>query len=237
MSIGYYGKKQDDKFSYCSAVKPGETGTFLVIEYTQLRIKPPHLWVFGKGVSGDFSNFNDRDWSYSQGDKELMAVRFCIEKYETEYNGKKREYNPTMPELALLKLIQSDTGLTDGSMMFTATINLGQSAVRPANKILESDSIADLEIECTNIFYIENIAPFDGNIAGYSVADIDAFIESKTKNKAGFNGKAKYKTFEERLTEGAKVLDCDPSFESLYNKVKKLDSDVLIALIELLRLM
>ncbi|WP_070105222.1 hypothetical protein, partial [Limnospira platensis] len=31
MSIGYYGKKQDDKFSYCSAVKPGETGTFLVI--------------------------------------------------------------------------------------------------------------------------------------------------------------------------------------------------------------
>ncbi|MDT9186019.1 hypothetical protein, partial [Limnospira sp. PMC 289.06] len=209
--------KQDDKFSYCSAVKPGETGTFLIVDYAQIRIKPPHLWIFGKGISGDFQNFNDRDWSYSQGDKELMAVRFCIEKYETEYNGKKREYNPTMPELALLKLIQSDTGLTDGSMMFTATINLGQSSVRPANKILETDSIADLEIECTNIFYIECINPFNQSVATYSIGDIDAFIESKTKNKAGFNGKAKYKTFEERLTEGAKVLDCDPSFESLYN--------------------
>ncbi|BDT10752.1 hypothetical protein N39L_62450 [Limnospira platensis NIES-39] len=33
MSIGYYGKKQDDKFSYCSAVKPGETATFLIVDY------------------------------------------------------------------------------------------------------------------------------------------------------------------------------------------------------------
>ncbi|MDF2208661.1 hypothetical protein [Arthrospira platensis] len=105
-----------------------------------------------------------------------MAVRFCIEKYETEFQGKKREYNPTMPELALLKLIQSDTGLTDGSMMFTATINLGQAAVRPANKILSSEPGDDIEIERVNLFYIEDIAPFDSNIAGYSAADIDTFI-------------------------------------------------------------
>ena len=238
MSIGYYGKKQDDKFSYCSAVKPGETGTFLVIEYTQLRIKPPHLWVFGKGVSGDFSNFNDRDWSYSQGDKELIAVRFYIEKYETEYNGKKREYTPTSPELALLKIVESDSMLTDGSVMFTATINLSQSSVRPSDRILEGNIGDDnLNSDISNILEIECINPFNQSFATYSIGDIDAFIESKTKNKAGFNGKAKYKTFEERLTEGAKVLDCDPSFESLYNKVKQLDSNVLIALIELLRLM
>ncbi|WP_410245666.1 hypothetical protein [Arthrospira sp. PCC 8006] len=31
MSIGYYGKRDDDKFAFCSAVKSGESGTFLVI--------------------------------------------------------------------------------------------------------------------------------------------------------------------------------------------------------------
>ncbi|MGI0497258.1 hypothetical protein ACOKW7_24945 [Limnospira platensis CENA597] len=238
MSIGYYGKKQDDKFSYCSAVKPGETATFLIVDYAQFRIKSPHLWIFGKGVSGDFSNFNDRDWSYSKGDKELIAVRFCIEKYETEYNGKKREYTPTSPELALLKIVESDSMLTDGSVMFTATINLSQSSVRPSDRILEGNIGDDnLNSDISNILEIECINPFNQSVATYSIGDIDAFIESKTKNKAGFNGKAKYKTFEERLTEGAKVLDCDPSFESLYNKVKQLDSNVLIALIELLRLM
>ena len=90
MSIGYYGKRDDDKFAFCSAVKSGESGTFLVISQAQFRINLPHLWIFGKGVSGDFANFNDRDWIYSKGDEELLAVRFFIEKYETEYNGKKR---------------------------------------------------------------------------------------------------------------------------------------------------
>ncbi|WP_410245557.1 hypothetical protein ACOKW7_08740 [Limnospira platensis CENA597] len=128
--------------------------------------------------------------------------------------------------------------LTDGSVMFTATINLSQSSVRPSDRILEGNIGDDnLNSDISNILEIECINPFNQSFATYSIGDIDAFIESKTKNKAGFNGKAKYKTFEERLTEGAKVLDCDPSFESLYNKVQQLDSNVLIALIELLRLM
>lgn len=237
MAIGYYGKKDGDKFTYCSAVKPGETANYLFLDNTQIRIATPHLWVFGKAVSGDFQNFNDRGWKYETNTNELMAVRFCIDKYETEFQGKKREYTPTMPELALLKLIQGDSGLTDGSMMFSATINLGQSSVRPANKILESNPGDDIEIESTNLFYIENIAPFDSNLAGYALTDVDAFIESKSGKKGGFNGKAKYKTIEERLTEGAKILDCDSDFMSLYNKVKQLDSNVLMALVELLRLM
>ncbi|MGI0499589.1 hypothetical protein ACN4EW_22145 [Arthrospira platensis CENA650] len=138
----------------------------------------------------------------------------------------------------MLKIVESDSMLTDGSVMFTATINLSQSSVKLSDRILEGNIGDDnLNSDISNILEIECINPFNQSVATYSIGDIDAFIESKTKNKAGFNGKAKYKTFEERLTEGAKVLDCDPSFESLYNKVKQLDSNVLIALIELLRLM
>ncbi|WP_410245556.1 hypothetical protein [Arthrospira sp. PCC 8006] len=44
MSIGYYGKKQDDKFSYCSAVKPGETAIFLIVDYANSELS--HL-IYG----------------------------------------------------------------------------------------------------------------------------------------------------------------------------------------------
>ncbi|BAI89886.1 hypothetical protein [Limnospira platensis] len=72
--------------------------------------------------------------------------------------------------------------LTDGSVMFTATINLGQSSVIPSNRILEGNIGDDnFNSDISNIFYIEDIEEFDERVANYSIADIDAFIESKTQ--------------------------------------------------------
>ncbi|MEK9515502.1 hypothetical protein AAEJ74_28885, partial [Limnospira fusiformis PMC 851.14] len=130
----------DDKFAFCSAVKPGESGTFLEITSAIFVVKPPHLWLIGYGLSGDFQNFNDRSWKFEE---QLIAVRFCIAEYSSEYQGKKREYKPTAVELALLSLVNADKLLTNGKMMFTGTVNLGQSATRVAERLLELDNTTD----------------------------------------------------------------------------------------------
>ncbi|MDT9185720.1 MULTISPECIES: hypothetical protein, partial [unclassified Limnospira] len=74
-----------DKFAFCSAVKSGESGTFLEITSAMFLVQQPHLWLVGVGLSGDFQNFNDRSWKFEE---QLIAVRFCIEEYSSEYQGK-----------------------------------------------------------------------------------------------------------------------------------------------------
>ncbi|CDM95480.1 MULTISPECIES: hypothetical protein [Limnospira] len=244
MSIGYYGKRDDDKFAFCSAVKPGESGTFLEITSAIFVVKPPHLWLIGYGLSGDFQNFNDRSWKFEE---QLIAVRFCIAEYSSEYQGKKREYKPTAVELALLSLVNADKLLTNGKMMFTGTVNLGQSATRVAERLLELDNTTDSndfdsaknkhDLARFILEYSTGLDTFESTVAGYTVQEAIDFVESKTSKKNGsFGGKAKYKTWEERVESTAKILDCEPDFDSLYSKVKKLDADTLIALLELMKL-
>ncbi|CDM93234.1 hypothetical protein [Limnospira indica] len=243
MSIGYYGKKDDDKFAFCSAVKPGESGTYLEVTSAMFVVQSPHLWLIGYGLSGDFQNFNDRSWKFEE---QLIAVRFCIAEYSSEYQGKKREYKPTPVELALLHLVESDAMLTNGKMMFTGTVNLGQSATRVAERLLEVNSENSNDFESTKIkhdlasFILEyamGLDTFEPTVAGYTVQEAIDFVELKSNKKNGsFGGKAKYKTWEERVEGTAKILDCEPDFDSLYSKVKKLDPNVLMALLELMKL-
>ncbi|MFO7145002.1 hypothetical protein B9T16_27790, partial [Arthrospira sp. PCC 8006] len=94
----------------------------------------------------------------------------------------------------MLKIVESDSMLTDGSVMFSATINLSQSSVKLSDRILEGNIGDDnLNSDISNILEIECINPFNQSVATYSIGDINALIESTTKNKAGLNGKAKYK--------------------------------------------
>lgn len=235
MAIAYFGKKSEDKFAFCSVYKAGESGTFLLVDYAQFRIVENHLYLFGKSRAGDFTNFNNKSWELEKG--ELIAVRMTIKPYESEYQGKKKEYIPSQAELALLKIIMTDSMLSDGSIMFTATIDLGQSSEKIASKILEGDINNDsIKPYLTNIIDIDHVNPFSESVAGYSLNDVNKFIESKTNSKSQSYGKSKYKNFDERVESIAKILNVEPNFLAIYNEIKTLDPNVLMALIELMKL-
>lgn len=235
MAIGYYGKKPDDKFAFSSVYQAGESGTYMVIDCAQFRIVDNHLYVFGKAQKGDFINFNNKSWQLEKG--ELIAVRMTIKPYESEYQGKKKEYTPSQAELALLKIITADSIMTDNSVMFTLTIDLGQSSEKVATKILEGDINSDsVKPYLTNIVDITSVNPFSESVAGYSLNDVDKFLESKASQKTQNYGKTKYRSFEERLESIAKILNVEPNFLAIYNEVKTLDANTLMALIELMKL-
>ncbi|WP_318286229.1 hypothetical protein [Limnospira fusiformis] len=106
--------------------------------------------------------------------------------------GKKREYKPTSVELALLHLVESDAMLTNGKMMFTGTVNLGQSATRVAERLLEVNSENSNDFESAKnkhdlarfiLEYSTGLDTFESTVAGYTVQEAIDFVESKTSKK------------------------------------------------------
>ena len=137
----------------------------------------------------------------------MIAVRFCIAEYSSEYQGKKREYKPTAVELALLSLVNADKLLTNGKMMFTGTVNLGQSATRVAERLLELDNTTDSndfdsaknkhDLAEFILEYSTALDTFESTISGYTLQEAIDFVELKSgKKNGGFGGKPKSKTWE-----------------------------------------
>ncbi|MFO7144991.1 hypothetical protein B9T16_27725 [Arthrospira sp. PCC 8006] len=92
-------------------------------------------------------------------------------------------------------------------MMFTGTVNLGQSATRVAERLLELDNTTDSnDFDSANnkhdlaefiLEYSTALDTFESTISGYTLQEAIDFVELKSgKKNGGFGGKPKSKTWE-----------------------------------------
>ncbi|WAK74509.1 hypothetical protein AP9108_11775 [Arthrospira sp. PCC 9108] len=132
-------------------------------------------------------------------------------------------------------------------MMFTGTVNLGQSATRVAERLLELDNTTDSndfdsaknkhDLAEFILEYSTALDTFESTISGYTLQEAIDFVELKSGKKMValvVNPNPKPGNNEYILL--LKSLTMNMILTAYTTRFKKLDPDTLIALIELMKL-